>query len=159
MFAAHLRGINVAAQRATNAFDFVGGNGNAQARAAKDNPAFSRAAHDIRADFFGDIGIINARRSERANVFNLRIEFRQNFFDFLFEFNRAVVAANRYLHVESSFTSFAPIIFQRRTFVYSGGKFVLQLIASREAVCLVARRERDSQSVGSVVGRGRSVKV
>ena len=91
MLPTFFRRVNVIAQRATNALDFVGGNGNAQARAAKDNSAFRFTAHDVRADFFGNVGIIDAVFAEGADVLNLRAEFSQNFLDFLFKLNRAVV--------------------------------------------------------------------
>ena len=103
VLAAHFRRINFIAQRTAYALDFIRRNGNANAGAAKDNPSIRRAADNFRANFFRNVRIINRLFAEGANVLDLdAFKFCQNFLDFFFEVNCAVIAANRNFHVKYS---------------------------------------------------------
>ena len=59
MFSRHACRIDILAQRRANPLDFVGGNRNADARAAEHDAAIRRAAGDIRTDLLCNIRIIH----------------------------------------------------------------------------------------------------
>lgn len=104
---AHLGREHIIAECATDALDFVGSNGNANAGAAEHNATVGIATYDITANLFGNIRVINRIGTEGANIFYLNIAvFLQNHLDFFFELDSAVIAANRYFHEIPAFHTY-----------------------------------------------------
>ena len=77
MFPRHPGRIDIMAERRANPLDFIGGNGNADARAAEHDAPIRCPAGDIPAYFFRYIGIIHRIRGKGSHIpdFNI-LEFR-----------------------------------------------------------------------------------
>ncbi len=128
MFDALMRGVGIVTEAGSDAGDFVGGDGGADAAAADENASFGFAGDDGFAQGFGEIGVVGRVGVEGADVENIVAELLQEFRNLLFEREAGVVGADCDAHIEHHNT-LLDLVSYRRVMLMRNLAIVIVVIA------------------------------